>query len=224
MLYHSFLSKVVAAAKCRKASVDPSYGKGIIEGNITIIRRGFSLKKLILSLAFLLLLTGCGTSQDKSESGNKSTDQSKMEAKTLVASNSANTESNSAPTKRTIDLEGNQYPWQWGGYDTLQTQVDKGEVVYLWSDAPALEKLVSDTIDFKPPTNARNSDPEKRKKQAYEATNNYIKVFVGEMDKDHPEQSEYLNKITAAGDHLANGDIEAAKTSLTEATKIRTGQ
>ncbi len=44
------------------------------------------MKKFILSLSLILLLTGCGTAQDKGESGSKSTDKSKTEVKSLVAS------------------------------------------------------------------------------------------------------------------------------------------
>ncbi|MGD6964537.1 hypothetical protein ACQCVB_20245 [Fictibacillus phosphorivorans] len=171
------------------------------------------MKKGLFLLLFVFLL-GCGTA----ETDQKATKtESKGEAKTMASATSTPIEE-----ERTVDFKGEE-PWKRNAAVRLQSLINEGETVYLWSDAEAFEDKVLTVIDYVPPkSNAVNApDPKKQRSDAFNSTNDHIKVFVGELSKRHEDKKGYFNLLTQAGEALANGDTETAKAKIEEAKTIR---
>ncbi|MGA4718867.1 hypothetical protein [Fictibacillus nanhaiensis] len=166
-----------------------------------------------LFLLLFVFLVGCGTA-DTEQKFVKT--EGKGEVKTMAASTTSN------PEERTVDFKGEE-PWKRNAAVRLQSLIDEGETVYLWSDAEAFEDKVLTVIDYVPPkSNAVNApDPKKQRSDAFNSTNDHIKVFVGELSKRHEDKKGYFDLVTQAGEALANGDTETAKAKIEEAKTIR---
>lgn len=179
------------------------------------------MKRLIFIFGCFLLLAACGTKSDPDKS-----DKQASEVKTMSAEASTTKEAKvDAPTKRDIDMNDN-YPWQWAFPQKLKEFIDNGKIVYLWSDAPALEEQNMHAITSEPiKSDARNAkDPKEQKQEELQSMSEYTKVFVYEMKKENIGHTEYLDQLSRVSDLMASGNLNEAKSTLDQAKQIRTGQ
>jgi hypothetical protein len=172
------------------------------------------MKKVLFLLLFVFLV-GCGTAETEQKATKT---ESKGEAKMMVAATSTPIEE-----ERTVDFKGEE-PWKRNAAVRLQSLIDDGETVYLWSDAAAFEDKVLTVIDYIPPksTAVNAPDPKEQRAAAFNSTNEHIQVFVGELSKRHEDKNEYFDLLTKAGEALASGDTETATTKIEEAKTLRT--
>jgi hypothetical protein len=169
------------------------------------------MKKVFFLLLFVFLV-GCGTAE-KEQKATK-TENRKEEVKTLT--------STEVVEERTIETNG-EAPWIRNAAVRLQKLVEDGETVHLWSDAEEFELWIATLIDYVPPkSNAVNApDPKQEIESVHNSANEHIKIFVGELIKRHPDNKEYFDLLTQAGESLAIGDTETAKNKIEEAKTIR---
>jgi hypothetical protein len=169
------------------------------------------MRKSLVLLFGLVLLAGCGTTEEES----KVSKQGTGEVKVMV-------EDADVKEERTIDFQG-ESPWVRNAAVRLQKLVDDGETVHLWSDAESFELWVSGLIDYVPPkTDAVNApDPKEEIAKAHSSANDNIKVFVNELRERHPDKKEYFDTLSQVGESLIDGDTDTAKTKLSEAKTLR---
>ncbi|KEK22462.1 hypothetical protein [Bacillus gaemokensis] len=159
-------------------------------------------KRLILTLAFTLSvgsLVAC--SEDKAAD--------KTESK--VESTSSTSETREAPTKRTVDLKSETYPWRFASRDIIKDWQNKGETVYLWSDANAIEEYITKEI----------TRENKHKQEDLPRSAEYVHLFIAEVKKQKPDQKEYFDKMSEAVNDMKAVNIDGAKTKIEEAKKLR---
>ena len=155
-------------------------------------------KRLILTLALTLSissLVACSDTKvaDKTESKIESTNETKQ-----------------VPTERTVGI-GQNKPWQAGARTLIKDWQDKGETVYLWSDASGVEDMAVSEID-------RDVKP---KEKHMESTAGYVQLFIDEVKKQKPDQKEYFDKMSEAVNDMKAVNLDGAKTKIEEAKKLR---
>lgn len=190
------------------------------------------MKKLLCVLLTGLVMAGCGTANSqeskkepeqasasiKTESV-KNDSESKKTVSALAATEKQDTkEVDKMPTERTVNF-GPDYPWKRAGYKRLKELIDKGEIVFLWSDAEPLEQQIKRTFSYDPPEDAPTTKDDNLK-----SMNHYIETFVYGMKKQGLNKPDYLSKIASVGELMAAGKLDEAKTALDKAIQIRTGQ
>ncbi|WP_242248924.1 hypothetical protein [Bacillus cereus group sp. BfR-BA-01523] len=161
-------------------------------------------KRLSLILAVALgigSLTACGDAE-------KTT---KNEAKQASTNEKKTTENKETPTKRTVDITPERYPWRFASIDIIKDWQSKGETVYLWYDANALEEYIANEI----------TRDNKHKQEDLPKSAEYVQLFVDEVKKTNPEQKEYFNKLTEVVSDMKAVNLDGAKTKIEEAKKLR---
>ncbi len=161
-------------------------------------------KRLSLVLAVALgisSLTACSGTNETTKTDTK-------QVSSDVKDKSANKE---VTTKRTVDLKGEAYPWRYASRDIIQNWQNKGETVYLWSDAEGIEKFITEEIN-------RDS---KHKQEDMPINAGYTQLFIDEVKKQNPDQKEYFSKMTEVVNDLQSMNLDSAKTKIEEAKKLR---
>ncbi|MGI0534936.1 hypothetical protein KFD70_21845 [Bacillus pfraonensis] len=163
-------------------------------------------KRLSLILASALAigsLTACGDT-DKT---------TKPEAKQVSSDVQKENKSkeNSTPTNRTVDLKSEKYPWRFASRDIIKGWQDKGETVYLWSDANALEEYIASEV----------TRDNKHKQEDLPRSAGYVQLFIDEVKKDVPDKKEYFDKLSEVVTDMQSVNTDGAKVKIEEAKKLR---
>jgi hypothetical protein len=154
-------------------------------------------KRLILTLALTLSLSSlvaCGDNKvaNKTESKVEST-----------------SETNKLLTERTIDIGSNK-PWEAAAQSKIKEWRDKGETIFLWSDANELENMVLKSIEIKD-----------HREERIPGISEFVQLFIDEVKKQKPDQKEYFDKMSKAVNDMKAVNLDGAKTKIEEAKKLR---
>ncbi|HDR8110398.1 TPA: hypothetical protein QCZ04_003471 [Bacillus cereus] len=161
-------------------------------------------KRLSLMIVTALVfgsLTACGDS-GKVE---------KVETKQVSSDTKNKSANKEVTTKRTVDLKGESYPWRYASRDIIQNWQNKGETVYLWSDAEGIEKFITEEIN-------RDS---KHKQEDMPINAGYTQLFIDEVKKQLPDQKDYFSKMSEVVNDLQSMNLDSAKSKIEEAKKLR---
>jgi hypothetical protein len=118
-----------------------------------------------------------------------------------------------APTERTVDTNG-EVPWNYMSAEQIEASQENGEVVYLFSDAEALEQY---SIDL-----SKNPDTTPYDKDTL-ATSwaNHMTAFLNGVKEDHPDKLDYFMKIEEAKNAMAAFDYDNVPGLIEEAKSLR---
>lgn len=121
-----------------------------------------------------------------------------------------------APKARTVELNAG-YPWEYyGAKDIIQLQKD-GEVVYLYSDAEALENTILEFINSEELEGAPIS-----KVDNGISFSEYLDGFIQGVEQYHPLDIAYFNKLREVVADLKSANFDAVPVKINEAQALRT--
>lgn len=176
------------------------------------------MRLLLLLMTMLFIISGCSSSDPKpAEEGSQPKEEnstSKAEDTETVEEPEEVVETNSvpAPTERTEPIPEGKYPWEvynmYGNGEGIMDRVQNGEVLYLFSDAEALENEV---LNF---ANAKSDKP----KEWWHSVVMYFNQTVSEY---HPEKADYFAKMKEVEDALLAGETGKLPNLIAEAKTLR---
>ncbi|ALX47126.1 hypothetical protein AOX59_18945 [Lentibacillus amyloliquefaciens] len=168
------------------------------------------MKKLIASLATVGVIGIGGVFAMSQTSG-----EPKQEIET--ASVNETEETKEIPTARTVDT-GPNMPWEHFATELIKEHQNKGETVYLWSDAKALEDSIIETIDF-----PIHEDSSTTREGLLVTKAKYLNLFINEVSQ-YVDKPDYFDKMQEVKTALNNVESDKAKNLISEAKQIRGSQ
>jgi hypothetical protein len=170
------------------------------------------LKKLIATIAMVGTL-GIGgiltysmigeEPESKTESEVSATSEETKEEATVVV----------APTERTVDTNGD-VPWNYMTADQIKSAQDSGEVVYLFSDAEAVETY---TVEL-----AKNPDTTPYDKDTLATSwSSQLEAFLEGVKDSYPDQLDYFMKIEEVKVAMAAFNYDQVVLLIEEAKALR---
>lgn len=171
------------------------------------------MKKLIASFALVGTL-GIGGILTYSMIGEEAPKESTTDDK--VSATSEETEevvAVEAPTERTFDTNG-EYPWYYMTPEQIVEEQNKGEIVYLFSDAEELEKYTRDLA-----ANPVNEPYDKEK--LADSWVKYMDPFIQGVQDYYPNKLDYFMKLEEAKNALDAYKYEEVVSLIDEASTLR---
>lgn len=173
------------------------------------------MKKLLASIALIGVLGAGGILVYSSTNDNP--EKKKEEEVNSASANTAEEETvieiPEAPTERTVDTNGD-VPWNYFTAEQIVEKQNAGDVVYLFSDAEAIEKY---TLDL-----AQNPDTTPYDKDTLSTSwTKQISAFVNGVSEYYPDKVEYFAKIEEAKNAMANFNYDEVPTLIEEAKTLR---
>ncbi|MEN2768507.1 hypothetical protein [Ornithinibacillus xuwenensis] len=165
------------------------------------------MKRLIL--IGIVFLTGCGLSSQEYEP--------EVEDVSAESSSIENEDVKDViPTERTVDT-GPNYPWQHFATNLITEYQTEGEIVYLFSDAEALER---DLIEDASRDDEGNEQLAQRKEKSVKGFAIYLDQFINEVSQ-HIDNEAYFNKLREVEQALLTADYQSVIDLVNEAKQIR---
>src|SRR5690625_2283944 len=108
-------------------------------------------------------------------------------------------------TERTVDLTGN-YPWQYFFSEKIEELQNEGEIVFLFSDAEALEESILISIDG-----------------GFDASGfaDHIELFLNDVSDIVEDHNGYFNKMQEVKEKLEQQNYEPVVDLIEEAKQLR---
>lgn len=173
---------------------------------------------LTISITILLGLAACSetdTSEDVKHTDHKEELAKKETKDEKVAEANAESVKDvplTPPTERTEPIADGKYPWEvyefYGSEDAIQERVQNGEVVFLWSDAEALE---NDLVDF----SKGNSD------KPAEWWHSMVTYFNSQVGTEYPDKAKYFEKMKEIEGVLFRKEKSQLPILINEAKELR---
>jgi hypothetical protein len=173
------------------------------------------MKKAIASLALVGAL-GVGGILTYSMTGSQGETKQEVPSENVQATSSEVKEVvdvPNSPTERTVNTNGD-VPWNYMSAEQIETSQSSGEIVYLWSDAEAIEEY---TIQL-----ANNPDTTPYDKDTLATSwSNHMVAFLNGVKDYHPDQLDYFMKIEEAKSAMASFDYNKVPGLIEEAKSLR---
>ncbi|MFS0591705.1 hypothetical protein AB1L05_08895 [Cytobacillus horneckiae] len=175
------------------------------------------MKKALISLTFIFISIALVACNNNEEPVVKDDDQKETEIDKTKKAEEENdskvpekeTNEIKAPTERTEQIDG--YPWEvyepYGNEKAIQERVQNGEVVYLFSDADALENEILKSIE--------NADG---KKDWWHFNLMYFNINLKDF---YPEKKAYFDKMKEVEEALFSSNLDIVPNLINEAKKLR---
>ncbi|MDQ0270714.1 hypothetical protein [Cytobacillus purgationiresistens] len=166
-------------------------------------------------IALFLILTGC-SSEEKSETNTDSDKEVETAAKVEEEGPSEDEApvepAEEGPTERTEPIADGKYPWEvyevFGSDDAIQERAQNGEVVFLLSDAEALE---NELIEF---ANGNSEKPS-------EWWHSVVLYYNGTLKGEYPDKTDYFAKMAEIENTLLTKDTGNLSNLINEAAQLR---
>lgn len=168
------------------------------------------MKKTLLAAAGIVIIGGAlGLSYYNAE-------EKEVNSELVVqSSTAAEVEVKEEPKARTVELNAG-YPWEYyGAKDIMQLQKD-GEVVYLYSDAEALENTILEFINSEELEGAQIS-----KVDNGISFSEYLEGFIQGVEPYHQLDAAYFDKMREVVSDLKSSNFDAVPVKIKEAQRIR---
>jgi hypothetical protein len=118
-----------------------------------------------------------------------------------------------APTERTVETNGD-VPWNYMSAEQITAKQNNGEVVYLFSDAGALESYTTQL--------ASNPDTTPYDKDTLATSwSNQMGAFLNGVKEYHPDQLDYFMKIEEAKNAMGAFEYDKVPGLIEEAKALR---
>lgn len=171
------------------------------------------MKKSLLAAAGIVIVGGAlGLSYYNA-------DEKEVSSEPVVQSSTAaepDVEVKEAPKARTVELNAG-YPWEYyGAKDIIQLQKD-GEVVYLYSDAEALENTILEFINSEELEGAPIS-----KVDNGISFSEYLDGFIQGVEPYRQLDTAYFDKMREVVSGLKSANFDTVLVKIKEAKKMRT--
>lgn len=176
------------------------------------------MRLFLMLMISLFIISGCSNddvkpaeegTQSKVENTTSKTDANEDEQETEEAVEANNI---LAPSDRTEPLPKGKYPWEvynmYGNGEGIMDRVQGGEVLFLFSDAEALENAV---LEF---ANDKSDKP----KEWWHSVVMYFNQTVSEY---HPDKTDYFVKMKEVEDALLAGETGKLPNLIAEAKTLR---
>jgi hypothetical protein len=118
------------------------------------------------------------------------------------------------PTERTVSVTG--YPWEGLGSDVIEQHQANGEVVYLFSDAEAIEDTISEFAVSEELEGAPISKADSGKSWV-----KYLDGFIQGTQKYYQDKTEYFLKLEEIKADLDSGNFEVIPGKIEIAKTLR---
>ncbi|MEN2765842.1 hypothetical protein [Ornithinibacillus xuwenensis] len=117
------------------------------------------------------------------------------------------------PTERTVDTKGD-VPWKYLSAESVEAEQNNGEIVYLFSDAEALEDY---TIQL-----SQNPDTSPYDKDTLSTSwANHMTAFIDGVAKYYPDSEQYFAKLKEAKNAMEKFNYEIVPKLIEEAKTLR---
>lgn len=176
------------------------------------------MKKIIFLFLMSLVLVACGDTNVESDKNSNTTiaTTSIGDNETEVVEEDETEEVVDIPTERTIDIMG--LPWEYLGKDNIKQYQSEGEVVYLYSDAEAVEQRLVDLAGLDP--NAEAFEVYGSKENMIESSMETLSLFVDEVSQ-YVENEDYFNKLEETFLAMENEEYDLVPSLIDEAKELR---
>lgn len=175
------------------------------------------MRLILLFMTSLFIISGCSNNSETADESKEPKAESLVTESEDNESEKASEETVAAksipvPTERTEALPEGKYPWEvynmYGNGEGIMDRVQSGEVLFLFSDAEALENAV---LDF---ANGKSDKP----KEWWHSVVTYFNQTVSEY---HPDKADYFAKMKEVEDALLAGETGKLPNLITEAKTLR---
>ncbi len=176
------------------------------------------MKKALLALGGVVLTGGIlgmsflGGDTDPKDTTNTGEGEESVEA---VKNEQAEKTTLPVPTSRTVDIGSNK-PWEYMDAQAIIEQQNKGEVIYLFADAEAIENSISGFSTSEPVEGAPITKEDSAKSWA-----NYLQGFIQGTEKYYPDKKDYFLKLSEIKVDLENGNFSEIPQKIEQAKLLR---
>jgi hypothetical protein len=185
---------------------------------------GQKMKKIVIGLAIVAVL-GIGGGLVYSQIGTNGVSTETTNTETAAGTQTTNQVQQpavKAPTARTVDTK-NDYPWKYFSSSAIIQQQKSGQIVFLMSDAQALEDEISSFSqqEFKELEDKSKNTAGLSKDKMADSWAGYLNAFIQGTEIYYPDKVDYFSKMGEVKAALESHNFEAIPNLISAAKQLR---